>query len=185
LLGKVALFLGEGFGNFDVDGYELIATIAAPHIGNALAAKPELLTGLGTRREFERNWNVDGLDLDLVAEHCLRDVDANLKTDRFVLAGEVRMLLDPDFHIEIASWSTLRTRFALTGQTERRALVDSGWDGHVDCASLGDPTSSATARAGIGDLNTLAATGRAWCRGHELSEDRLLNPPNLAGSVTG
>src|SRR5215213_2453759 len=115
-----------------MDGHELVTAVPAPHVGHALAAEAELLTRLRAVGQFEGDRTVQGVDLDLVAEHRLGDIDADLQANLLALAGEVLVRLDPNLDVEVARLTALRAGLALTAEPQRRALVDTGRDGNGD-----------------------------------------------------
>src|SRR5690606_25463832 len=132
---------------FDHDVAEQVACIARTHALDALAAQTEGLAGLRTLRQREGSLAVERGHFDLATERRLGKGNRNLAMQVVAFALEYRMLLDADFHVEVARRTAIHAGFAIAGRADAHAVVNAGRDLHFERFVALDLACAAASRA--------------------------------------
>ncbi len=181
---QIPLLGGQLSRNDDVDRHDLVAPIAAVHIGHALSAQPELLAGLGGLRQLECDRSIDGLQLDLVPKDCLGDIDPHLQLNGLALPCEELVRFDTNFDEEVPRLAAGWSRLTLPGKPQGRRFVDTGRNRDRNTPRERHPPLATTSRTRVSDLHAFAIAAGARRRAHELAKDGLLHAADLTGPAT-
>src|SRR5258708_17789613 len=121
----------------------------------------------------------------LVAERGLRDVDVEVVDQINALAFQRLMRGDANRDVQIAGRRAIHSGLALTGQSNLLTVVNPSWHSDEDAMGRPDPTGAAALLTGRQNNPPLAPTPIARAYRDKLADERLLDPTNLARSVTG
>src|SRR5450830_1781572 len=178
---QVFLFFRQFDRCFDRHVAEQVARITGAYALDALAFQAEGFTRLGTLRNRERHFAVQGWHFDFAAQGRLGERDRHFAMQVVAFALEHGVRLDVDFHIQVARRTAIRARFAVAGRTDTHAVVDTDW--YLDFQRLValDATGAAAWRAGVGDDLAAAMAFRAGL----LDAEETLLHAHLAVATAG
>ena len=170
LLQQLALLRSQIDRSFDHDATVKVAGAAAAHRFNALLAQPENLAGLGFERNADFGFAAKGWHAQRISKRCLRESDRHLAVKIIAVSLEDGVLPHADLDVKVACGRAGRTRFALTGQPDAVAIVDTCRNFHRQDFLFFDATGAAAGFAGIAEFLSATAAVRA----------RLLHRENAA-----
>ena len=179
---QLALLAGQVQRRLDRHLHIQIAALRAAEDRKTLAAQPELVAGLGARRDLHlRARAVDHRHLHFAAKrrpgHGQRQADQQIGA----LALEQLVRLQRHMHIQISVRRPGAARLPFAGQTDTGAILHAGGNGYLQRALALHGAQALTNPAGIAYHPTGAAAGRAGPFDHE---EALLRA-HLALAVAG
>src|SRR6202011_5417497 len=135
---------------------------------------------LGPRGHLQLHRAIDRGHLDMVAQRRLAEVDAKVVVDVATLPAQKRVGPHAHGHVEVAVPASPAAALPFSGQADLVAIVDAGGD--LDLEPLGrlHPPGTAAGRARVLDNLPLTAAARTGHHVHDLAEDGLRHPPDLA-----
>src|ERR1700731_2949530 len=149
LLEQFPCALVAGFGCFDGNFHNLIATLVGPRVEDSLFTQPEALAVLSALRNFEQGAAVDGRHFDLGSERGFPDGNGHLDLDIVAFAMKERVLFHFGGDVEIAWRRAHGAGIALAGNTEPGTVARSRRDSDLDCFRPRDTPIAATGGTGI------------------------------------
>ena len=170
-------------GRRDQHVHEQVAAAAAAQVGHAETADPLDVAVLGARPDRQVLRAVERLDLRLGAERGLGDADGQRGVEVVALALEARVAGDREVDEERAARAAPLPGRAALGQPQRRPVLDAGRHLHRERVLLHAPALAAAVGARVGDHLAGAAAARAGDAGHDLPQQRLAHPAQLAGAL--
>src|SRR5262249_44439863 len=145
------------------------------------AAQAELVARLRTgRHRHARAAALDGRHLDRAAKRRGRHRDRHAAEDVGTVALKDRMRRDADEDVEIAGSGAARPGFALAGEADARAVLDTRWDADRQGFFATYAALPAAGFARLVDRLTRALAGRAGL----LEREESLLPPHAAVAMT-
>src|SRR5690554_2901124 len=118
-------------------------------------------------------------------ERSLRNVDLELDAQVVPVPAEQRVIAHRDGDVQIARRAAIRARFALTADTDLRALIHPGRDADLQRAHAAHLAPAPALRAQMRDGLPGAVAGRAGGDVDHLAEERLADAAHLARAATG
>src|SRR6185312_13650446 len=166
----------------DADLSVHVAARGAAQHRHAFAAQAELMAGLCAGRDRHLGARaIDRRHFDRAAERRCRHRDRHAAMNVRAVALEERMRPDGKEDVEIAIAAAAQTRFAFAGETDTRAVLDTGRNGDVEHLLLARAALAAARTAWLVDHLAGAMTGRA---GALHGEEALLRA-DAAGAAAG
>src|SRR5579883_903972 len=181
-LEQLLLLGGEIGRRLDADLDVHVAMLRRTDDRHALAAQPELMAGLGPRRNVDaRHLAVERRHLDRAAERRLHHGDRHAAVDVGALALEQLVPAHRQEDVEIAGRAAARAGFTLAGKTDARAILDARGNADLECLVA---SHAALARAGAAGLVDHLARAMAGVAGAFDGEEALLGT-QPAAAVAG
>ncbi len=185
LLDEFELVLVQVDGGFDPHPAQQVAGRSAAHGLDPLGAQPEQAARLGFRRNLEGNFAIQGRHFEIPAEAGCGEADRHFAVEVGAVAGENRVFLDADLHVQIARWPARFAGLAFAAQADAVAGIDAGRN--LDRQGLGflDPALALAGAAGVFDLLAGAAAGGAGLLHGEEALLHAYRAMALAGGAGG
>ena len=179
---QVLLLFGQVGRRVNDEAYVQVSPTSASNMGNAVASKSDLASGLSTWRNREVLFRVQRLDLDVGTKRSLAYRQMHRRQQIHAVALESVVWLDLQVHVEIALNAASQRRGALASNAKCCAVIDAGRNLDRHCALGDDSAIAATTRTRrVHDFpNSLASLARHCL--DDLTENRLANPAYLAGA---
>src|SRR5882757_9751543 len=175
------LFFGQPHGNFHPDVAVQVARVTRAHPLDPLAAQAERLAVLRALRDLDADLLGQGNYLQFASERCGRHRDGHLTVQVVAVALEHLVLLDPDFHVQVARRPAIRARLALARQADPLSLVDAGRNADLEHLVALDAPVAVAGQARFRDHAPAAVAGRAGL----LDREKPLGHPDRAGAAAG
>ena len=123
-------------GRFDINSHILVTPAPAVQLGNALALQAEGGAGLSALRQVILHLAVNGGDLQLRAQNCLRKGDGRLTEDGGTLSAEQLVGPDRNGDEQITGRAAVLSGVALPPDGDGLAIVDTCGDLGLNGAAL-------------------------------------------------
>ncbi len=140
-------------------GQILVAALAGLSADHALAFEAQFVSRVGAFRDTHGYGAVDGGNLDTCAEYCF--VKCYRKLDVYVVAITRKRRVRSNANLDqgIASGTVSRARVSFSLQPDSLAVIDPGWNGHVDGLAVRQGKATGTTLGGLEetDLHGVAA----------------------------
>src|ERR1700676_2401765 len=122
-------FLAGWYGDVQFD---VLVTVA-----DSATSQTQLGAITGIRRDGQFYIALDGWDRNGRSERRLFQRDRQSDDDIVTGTAEKRMRRDRDVDQRVARWATARPGTALALESNDMAILDAGWNFHIECAAVG------------------------------------------------
>src|SRR5690606_12508617 len=148
-------------------------------------AKVKHLPAMRTRRNRHRHGRGDRRRRHIATENERGVRNQRLGVEIFAVPREALIALHVEHYDPDAARAAARSGVTHTAKCHVLAGGHTGRDLHLHFAIPANPPLTAAVVAGSGNSNALSSARGAWRHAHELTEERPLRAPHLAGATAG
>lgn len=179
LLDQLALRLGELAGDLDDNLHDHVAASGFVEMGNAFAAQLDLFAALRAFRNSQRDFAVDALDFNFVAEDGLGNADGDDAMEIVAMALKESVRLDGEYDVEITVLAVEAPGIALAGVANASAIFNAGGNFDLEFEVSGDAGFTTAGCAGVVD----ESAGTTACAAGARDGEEALLKTDLASAT--